>query len=249
MDMREMKMPKGEIEQSIETEVDHAFLEQGLEGEIKKAQDREAQGEKEGYGRTSLSAARNAELGIDNKIPDEIYNKMEANLVAKREALDGWGISFQARYLKLIDGDRYVESGITFSEEEQKAIAHELEHRQMAAEANPEKWAEFFAMADHVKVIAPETFEQLDLATIQSDAIAKCLEALEQRPVDYVHAALNIEECAPGTLELAGMTKEKAAEQIKAVLVEAQEAKLKGDSIRNSFALSQAKGLARVLSL
>lgn len=236
--------PEEEAENSFE--VDKEFLSTGFSQEIQKAERKEQEGKEEHWGRTTFVAAKMAELESPATVPEEVKQKLEEGLQHKRDNNDAWGTAFTARYLTLIDPEKYAEHPFDFSEQENQRFLEELNERKKRAERKEEKWTDFFAMLDHVREVSPKVFESIAIDEDTEKGLEKCLEKLEQEdPALFVHTALAVEECAEGRLAKIDFSDTRVKKVIRSAILEAREAKEKGDVWRYSFIMSQAKLLHR----
>lgn len=224
-------------------EIDREFIIQGLSSEIQKAQEKERLGEEERWGRATFVAARSHELGISPEIPDEVWQKMVLGLQYKREKKDAWGISFQARYLKEINPERFTKE-VAFSEDESVLLGNELTARKDHALKNPKRWTEYYAMASHIQEIQPELLGGRDDDKDIRKGLKECLGALsENDPVQYVHTANSAAHCHVGILQRADVMRSQIEKNIASAITQANEAKEKGDVWLYAFIASQIKGL------
>ncbi len=240
--------PEESDQESIESvEIDREFILRGLSDEIQKAQDRERAGQVERWGRATFVAARSSEVGIPPELEGAVWEKMVSGLQYKRDNRDAWGISFQARYLKAIDSQKFSE--ITFSAEEEGLLTNELTMRRAQARTNPRQWTEYFAMLSHVKEIRPGIVERWDVDESMGEGLKECLDRLsETDPIQFVHAANAATECSAGVLQRIGVQRSQVERNIALAAEKAQEAKEKQDVWLYAFIGSQIKSLEKLLS-
>ncbi|MCD6232768.1 hypothetical protein J7J81_00060 [bacterium] len=211
-------------------EEDKKFLKEGLEREIQEAR------EKNRYGRATFIAARMAEIGMEPEIEEEDWKGMKASLQYKKEHHDGWGISFQSRYLKTINPEKF-EKEIKIGEEAEEAMRKEINSR-----LEQKRWGDVLAMTDHLKEVAPEIYEE-SIKKIDPEGVKKELR-MHYLGGDYrifVHLALAAENIMPGSLQKIGFSNEEIKLAIQKVKENLNEIKEKGDVWDYSFQASQAK--------
>lgn len=241
-------MPEYEDELGIdpvERELDSEFLRNGFDQEVENAKAKEARGETERYGRVSFVAARSAELGVPQELDEDVKKRIIDNLKSKKEAGDAWGIAFQSRYMQEMDNADF-EDELFFSETESELIENELLKRQKVAVEDPEKWKEFFAMADHVKEVAPALFEKMEIDESVAEGLAIALEALEGKEADiadFIHVAYCAENCKSGILADAGFDRKALHVKVDEAIAYARSMRSQRNIWTYSFVMSQTKKL------
>jgi hypothetical protein len=228
----------------VELELDSEALREGFSHEVEIAKGREQEGKKEGYGRVSFVAARSAELGVPPELDENIREKIIGNLNGKITSKDAWGIAYQKRYMKEM-GVKEFEEFLGLTPEEQNLISDELEKRRKDAVKDPEKWGDFFPMADHVKELAPEFFKKFNIEKDVEEGLKECLKAKEGKNdiANFVHIAYCAENCRPHILREIGYTKAELHKKVKDAVAFANEKKEAKDYWAYSFVMSQAKRL------
>ena len=224
------------------SEGDREFLEEGWDKECKEAKERN------NWSRAIFLAARMSEFGMKPEVEDEAWQRGLKALEFKKSKADGWGMAYQARYLKEIDETKALNE-IQFSEEEKQIMFKELQRRQDDASNNNSRWGDFIAMLEHVKKITPEIAQNIHLNEETEKGVE---EHLKQRYKDkdwryFVHLSNAFENASPGALERYGFSQEELNGAIGNLSESMKEDKSKGDAWAFAFAASQIYGLQKSL--
>lgn len=242
---------KPKTEQRIEVkEEDETFLKEEFKKECREAAET-------GYwSRPLFIAARMSEMGIKPEIDDKVWQEFKWTVEYKRRKNDGWGMSFQARYLYEVDPEKMQEE-VKLTDEDKRIMLEELENRRSKAvsseaEGKPGKWGEFLPMLDHIKKIAPDVFAKIEFDEKTLNGISldlrKRLESKDLR--NFVHLAYCLESVSPGSLAKIGFRRQELNEALTELNESSERHKEEGDkdgAWEYAFKKSQILGLQRAL--